>query len=75
MRPDLAEVMPGQYDSKPSVLVAYILWLFLGWIGIHHLYIGRGIGIWLVSIITFQGLGLWLLLDLFLIPSACSRVR
>jgi hypothetical protein len=61
--------------NNPSALVAYVLWFFLGWIGIHHLYIGRGIGIWLVSLITFQGLGLWWLVDLFLIPSSCSKIR
>ena len=36
---------------------------------------GRGVGVWLLSLITFQGLGLWWLIDLFLIPSSCSKVR
>ena len=61
--------------NQPSVAIAYLLWLFLGWVGIHHLYIGRGVGIWLLSIITFQGIGVWWLVDLFLIPGACSKVR
>ncbi len=61
--------------NNPSALVAYVLWFFLGWIGIHHLYIGRGIGIWLLSLISFQGLGLWWIIDLFLIPSSCSKIR
>ena len=61
--------------NQPSVLVVYLLWFFLGWLGIHHLYIGRGVGIWLVSLITFQGLGFWWLIDLFLIPSSCSKPR
>ena len=61
--------------DQPSVLVAYLLWFFLGWIGIHHLYIGRGVGIWILSVITLQGLGLWWIIDLFLIPGACSTVR
>ena len=69
------QVIVANYGSKPSALVAYILWFVLGWIGVHHLYMGRGIGIWLVSIITFQGIGLWWLLDLFLIPSSCSKIR
>ena len=58
-----------------SVIGAYLLWFFLGWAGIHHLYVGRGIGIWLLSIVSFQALGLWWLADLFLMPSACSKVR
>ena len=58
-----------------SVIGAYLLWFFLGWAGIHHLYVGRGIGIWLLSLVSFQALGLWWLADLFLMPSACSKVR
>ena len=59
--------------AAPSVGVAYLLWFFLGWIGAHHLYVGRGVGIWILSVITLQGLGFWWLVDLFLIPSACSK--
>ena len=74
---------PAQYTNVhtvpagggPDTLVAYLLWLLLGAFGIHHLYIGRGIGVWLISIITFQGLGIWWLLDLFLIPSSCASRR
>ena len=61
--------------NKPSVAVAYLLWLFLGWIGIHHLYMGRGVGVFLLALISGQGLGIWWLLDLFLIPSSCSKIR
>ena len=60
---------------QKSILGAYLLWFFLGWAGIHHLYVGRGIGIWLLSLVSFQALGLWWLADLFLMPSACSKVR
>lgn len=65
----------GNYGRQPSILLSYALWFFLGFFGVHHLYMGRGIGVWLVSLITFQGLGLWWLLDLFLIPSSCSKIR
>lgn len=65
----------GNYGRQPSILLSYVLWFFLGFFGVHHLYMGRGIGVWLVSLITFQGLGLWWLLDLFLIPSSCSKIR
>ena len=60
---------------QKSVIGAYLLWFFLGWAGIHHLYVGRGIGIWLLSLVSFQGLGVWWLADLFLMPAACSKVR
>ncbi|MDA8594652.1 NINE protein [Euryarchaeota archaeon] len=61
--------------SQPSILVSYLLWLLLGPLGIHHLYMGRGIGIFILAFITGQGCGLWWLIDLLLIPSSCSKVR
>ena len=64
--------MPG---NGKSVLVSYLLWLFLNLLGIHHLYMGRGIGIWIVSLITFQGLGLWWLIDVFMIPGSTNMHR
>ena len=61
--------------NKPDVLVAYLLWFFLGFLGVHHLYVGRGVGIFLVALITLQGFGFWWLADLFLIPGSCSKMR
>ena len=49
--------------------------VFLGFLGVHHLYVGRGVGIFLVALITFQGFGFWWLADLFLIPGSCSKMR
>ena len=68
-------MMIVNYGPKPSALLAYVLWFFLGWLGVHHLYMGRGIGIWIVSLITFQGFGFWWFIDLFLIPASCSKNR
>ena len=59
----------------PSILAAYLLWFFLGWAGIHHLYMGRGVGGWILSILSFQGWGIWWIVDIFLIPSSCTKVR
>lgn len=50
-------------------LVAYFLWLFLGWFGIHHFYLGRdnqGI-LWLTSCAGYFGFG-WLR-DFYRIPA------
>ena len=31
-----------RYDAnKKSALLAYLIWFFLGWAGIHRLYLGR----------------------------------
>ena len=62
-------------SNQPDVLVAYLLMFFLGFFGIHHLYMGRGVGVWILSLVTLQGLFVWLFLDLFLIPSSCAKVR
>ncbi len=49
-----------------SQLVALLLALFVGVLGIHRFYLGyTGIGI--VQLLTFGGLGIWALIDLILI--------
>ena len=63
--------------------IAYLLWFFLGFVGAHHFYADRpGSGVtmlvlWLLGMATvwfFVGLiflipvGIWLFIDLFLIP-------
>ena len=64
--------------NKKIAVVAYILWLFLGWFGGHNFYLGRtGVAIaqliltltvvgWLITII-------WVFVDGFLIPSWVRR--
>ena len=76
------------YDAnRRSVLVAYLLWFFLGWFAAHRFYAGRmvsGLVMLVVSLISwaftaivigYLGLfliGLWLLVDAFLIPGMIS---
>lgn len=64
--------------NKKIAVVAYILWLFLGWFGGHNSYLGRtGVAItqliltltvigWIITII-------WVFVDGFLIPSWVRR--
>lgn len=69
--------------SEKSVVVAYLLWLFLGGLGGHRFYVGRpGSAIVLIilnvlgwaTLVVGIGLaffaiaGIWLFIDLFLIP-------
>ncbi len=69
--------------AKKSVLVAYLLWFFLGWLGLHRFYLGYVVSgllmlaLWGVgTLLTFILVGyvilvvpfLWWLLDLLLIP-------
>ena len=64
--------MPG---NNKNVLVSYLLWFFLGIFGAHHLYMGRGIGIWIVSLITLQGFLVWWFIDAFMIPGSTNMHR
>lgn len=82
MRDDTERLM--RYDAaKRSALLAYLLWFFLGWFGLHRFYLGRiGSGSvmlvllglsWithfvLIGFVGFAVLGLWWLIDALLIP-------
>lgn len=47
-------------------LIAFLLCLFLGNLGIHRFYVGK-IGTGILMILTFGGLGIWALVDLIMI--------
>ena len=52
--------------SDKSRLVALLLCIFLGAIGVHRFYVGK-IGTGILMILTFGGFGIWLVVDLILI--------
>jgi len=69
--------------NKKSTGIAYLLWFFLGMLGVHRFYLGRsgsGAVILVLSIasffLSFVGIGIflfvipaiWVLIDVFLIP-------
>jgi|FEC22Drversion2_1045045.scaffolds.fasta_scaffold00497_36 TM2 domain-containing membrane protein YozV len=86
---DAARLM--QYDAaKKSTGIAYLLWFFLGWIGVHRFYLGQtgsGAAMAIISVISwitvFVGVGLvgfviigiWWVVDAFLIPGIATRVN
>lgn len=65
-------------NEKKSEILAYVLWFFLGWFGVHRMYLGRwATGVMMTvlalgAMIPFLGLiplvilGIWWFLDLFL---------
>ncbi|TMV06375.1 TM2 domain-containing protein [Ruegeria sediminis] len=70
-------------NDKKSTGVAYLLWLFLGGLGGHRFYLGRtGSAVtmlilsilgwatvaFMVGLVLLIPLGIWLLVDAFLIP-------
>ena len=78
-----------QYDSeKKTALLAFLLWFFVGYFGAHRFYLGRtgsGIAMLLIFLLSFPlafvavGLfgflviGIWWLVDAFLIPGMVAR--
>lgn len=76
-------------DAK-SPLLAYLLWIFLGGLGIHRFYLGKsGSGLAMlalaiigavtlpigVGLFLLAALGIWMLVDLFLIPGMVNQQR
>jgi TM2 domain len=55
-------VEPIQISPK-SRLVALLLCLFLGSLGVHRFYVGK-IGTGILMILTLGGLGIWTVIDL-----------
>lgn len=78
-----AKAMMAFESAKKSAGLGYVLWFFLGWIGVHRFYLGRtgsDIAMLVITIVSwillFVGIGLlgfaaiaiWLIVDAFLIP-------
>ena len=73
-----------RYDAnKRSALIAYLLWFFLGYFGIHRFYLkrtGSGIAMLLIALVStvllvvavgalgYIVVGIWWCIDAFLIP-------
>jgi len=70
------------WDGTRTVVFGYVLWLFLGWAGVHRLYVGRwksalgmaaaGLVTWILTSLLGPYLGVpmtvWWIVDAFLIP-------
>ncbi|WP_084077516.1 TM2 domain-containing protein [Demequina sp. NBRC 110057] len=65
---------PVYVYTPKSLLVAYVLWFFLGVFGIHHFYLGK-IGRGLLYLFTAGIFGIGLLVDLFTLPSQTRTVN
>lgn len=66
-------ILQSELDKKgKSKTPAWLLWLFTGGIGGHRYYMGD-IGYAVLMTLTLGGLGLWTLIDAFLINSAIDK--
>ena len=64
------DIMFAGKEKDPTV--ALVLGLFLGGLGIDRFYVGQ-VGIGILKLITLGGLGIWALIDLFLIMGVARR--
>ncbi len=88
-RPSPDTIARLRYEAgAKSLLLAYLIWFFLGYGGVHRMYLGRWVSgtimlllllvSWALTILLvgFIGLGLimlWWLLDALLLPGMVSR--
>lgn len=56
-------------SQMKSTGIAYVCWFLLG---CHYAYLGRW-GMQILYWVTLGGLGIWMILDLFLIPGKVER--
>lgn len=61
-------------SGTKSVGVAYVLWFFLGFLGVHKFYLGK-VGIGISYIFTLGWLGIGLLIDLFTLPGQVRKAN
>ncbi len=77
-------------NEKKSTGIAYLIWFFLGMLGVHRFYLGAtGSGV-AILILTILGVltaalgiglillvisGIWCLVDIFLIPGLADRAN
>ncbi len=52
--------------STKGFVPTLLLCLFLGGLGVHRFYVGK-IGTGILQLVTFGGLGIWVLIDLIMI--------
>lgn len=72
MSNDAPPIMPVPSASRRDWLVALLLSIFLGKLGIDRFYTGY-IGLGILKLLTCGGLGIWWLIDLILIAAGNFR--
>jgi TM2 domain-containing membrane protein YozV len=60
--------MPVQAISDKDFVPAILLCFFVGMLGAHRFYVGK-IGTGILQILTFGGLGIWVMVDFIMIAT------
>lgn len=69
------QLLASEMDKrKKSTATTWILWFFFGGLGGHRYYMGK-IGTGIAMTLTLGGLGLWTLIDIFLISGMINSVN
>lgn len=67
------QLLASEMDSrKKSTATTWILWFFFGGIGGHRYYLGK-IGSGVAMTLTLGGLGIWSIIDIFLMNGMISK--
>lgn len=67
------QLLASEMDNrKKSTATTWILWFFLGNIGAHRYYLGK-IGTGVAMTLTFGCLGIWTIIDIFLINGMINK--
>ena len=67
-----AAIVP-QTGSK-DIVVAYLLWFFVGILGVHRFYLGH-VGIGILYLFTFGGLGFGWIIDAIIMPQLVHQAN
>jgi len=66
-------IVQSELEKKQkNKVVMYLLWWFLGIFGGHRFYLGD-VGVGIGQLLTLGGLGIWALIDVFLIGKRLER--
>lgn len=67
------QLLASEMDNrKKSTAIAYLIWIFFGGVGGHRYYLGK-YGTAILMTFTLGGLGVWTLIDLFLISPMLKK--
>ncbi len=62
------------HQGTKDVVVAYLLWFFVGWLGVHRFYLGHN-GMGVLYLLTFAGFGIGWVIDALIMPQLVQQAN